>query len=365
MSMAALDLIRPELRARAAYRVPEAHGLIKLDAMENPYPLPAELRAAWLEALRDAPLHRYPDPRAPALHAALRDWLAPPAGIELLLGNGSDELIQMVALAVSAPGRALLTFEPGFAMYRLIAEMVGLEYVGVPLRADDFGLDCDAALAAIADTRPALIFIAYPNNPTGNLFEAEAIARIVAASPGVVVIDEAYAPFAEASFVPRLGEWPHLMVLRTLSKLGLAGLRLGCLLGRPEWLAEIDKTRLPYNINVLTQRSAVFAWQHRAVFAEQSARIRAERARLAAALALLPGVRVYPSAANFVLLRLPTGTAGAVFAGLIERGVLVKNLAGSHPLLADHLRITVGTPEENAALLTALGAALRDSAAVD
>jgi len=346
--------IRPAIRALAAYRVPDARGLIKLDAMENPYPLPEEVRAEWLETLRDAPLHRYPDPSGQALQAALRDTLALPAGISILLGNGSDELIQMLALAVSAPGQTLLTVEPGFAMYRLIAQVAGLEYVGVPLRADDFALELDATLAAIERTRPALVFIAYPNNPTGNLFDAAAIARLLDASPGLVVIDEAYAPFADASFVPRLGEWPHLLVLRTLSKMGLAGLRLGYLLGPSAWLGEIDKTRLPYNVNVLTQLSAAFLLRKRSVFDAQTARIRAERARVSAALSELPGVRVYPSAANFVLLRMPPGTAGATFAGLRAHGLLIKNLDGSHPLLADHLRVTIGTPDENDALLVAL-----------
>jgi histidinol-phosphate aminotransferase len=281
-----------------------------------------------------------------------------PDGMGLLLGNGSDELIQMLALTLAHPGRKVLSVDPGFVMYRMIALFAGMEYVGVPLRADDFGLDLPAILEALERECPALTFIAYPNNPTGNLFDAGAIAEIAAAAPGLVIVDEAYAPFADQSFLARLGEWPNLLVLRTLSKMGLAGLRLGYLAGPEDWLTEIDKTRLPYNINCLTQASAAFALHHKAVLDEQAQAIRAERARLFDALAAIPGIRPYPSQANFILIRLPAGRADACFARLKTRGVLVKNLNGAHPLLADCLRATVGTPEENGAFLSALASVL-------
>lgn len=351
-------LVRSEIRALRAYHVPPAAGLIKLDAMENPYPWPEAMRQEWLEILRGIEVNRYPDPQGRALQAELRQAMDLPAGMDLLLGNGSDELIQMLALTLAAPGRKVLSVDPGFVMYRMIATFAGMEYVGVPLRADDFALDLPAVLAALERERPVLSFLAYPNNPTGNLFDADAIEQIIAAAPGLVVVDEAYAPFTDASFLARLGDWPNLLVLRTVSKMGLAGLRLGYLVGPPEWIGELDKTRLPYNINVLTQASTAFALRHRGVLDEQTRRIRAERARLFDALAEIDGVRPYPSEANFILLRLPSGRATPVFESLKRAGVLIKNLDGAHPLLIDCLRVTLGTPEENDAFIAALKAAL-------
>jgi histidinol-phosphate aminotransferase len=276
----------------------------------------------------------------------------------LVLGNGSDELIQMLAMTVGGAGQTVLSLDPGFVMYRMIATFTGMGYVGVPLNAEDFSLDLPAVLDALDREQPVLTYVAYPNNPTGNLFSAEEIVQILEAAPGLVILDEAYAPFTDASFLPRLGDWPNLLVMRTVSKMGLAGLRLGYLAGPPEWIEQIDKVRLPYNINALTQASAALAVQHRALFDAQTAAIRAERTRLFAALASLDGVEPYPSQANFILLRLTLGGADRVFAGLKGRGVLVKNLNGAHPLLAECLRVTLGRPEENAAFLTALAALL-------
>ncbi len=358
MTLPVTDLIRDDIRALRAYHVPDSAGLIKLDAMENPYPWPEALREDWLATLRDAELNRYPDPQGRNLQQALREALGIPADMAMLLGNGSDELIQMLALAVAQPGRRVLSLEPGFVMYRMIALFAGMDYVGVPLRTDDFGLDLDATLAGIAREAPLLTYIAYPNNPTGNLFDAAAIERIIEASPGLVIVDEAYAPFTDRSFLSRLGDWPNLLVMRTVSKMGLAGLRLGYLAGPPELLAEVDKVRLPYNVNALTQASAAFALRHHAAWDEQTASIRAEREELYAALSALHGITPYPSDANFILVRTAPGRAGAVFQGLLDRGVLIKQLNGTHPLLADCLRITIGTPHENARLLEALEAAL-------
>ncbi len=349
--------VRPEIRALSAYHVPEAAGLIKLDAMENPFPWPEELRAAWLERLRDVPLNRYPDPAGRELVARLREAMAIPADQAVLLGNGSDELIQIIALAVAGEGRSVLAPAPSFVMYEMIARFAGLDFVGVPLRAD-FSLDLPAMRAAIARHRPAVIFLAYPNNPTGNHWARADVEAVLDAAPGLVVVDEAYEPFADDSFMADLGRWPHLLVMRTLSKFGLAGLRLGYLCGPADWLSEFDKLRLPYNINVLTQVTAAFALEHKAVFDAQAEAIRAERARLAAALAALPGITVHPSAANFLLLRVPAGRANALHAGLRAAGVLVKNLSGAGGLLADCLRVTVGTPAENDALLAAFEALL-------
>jgi histidinol-phosphate aminotransferase len=357
-------LIRPEVRALSAYQVADSDGLIKLDAMENPYRWPDGLREEWLGALRAAELNRYPDPHGHDLQLALRDAMGIPPDMAVLLGNGSDELIQMLAMAVAAPRPdeppRVLSLEPGFVMYRMIALFARIDYVGVALHADDFSIDLDETLAAIARERPALVFIAYPNNPTGNLFERTAIERILEASPGLVVVDEAYAPFIDQSFLRRLGEWPNLLVMRTVSKMGLAGLRLGYLAGPPDWLAQLNKVRLPYNINVLTQASAAFALRHRDTLDQQTERIRTDRNALFNALNEIPGISAYPSDANFILLRTEPGRAGAIFDGLLQRGVLIKNLDGAHPLLAHCLRVTVGTSDENAAFLDALRAALAD-----
>lgn len=350
------QLVRPEILRLAAYHVPDARGMVKLDAMENPYRLPSDLAHALGEVLAGAAINRYPDPRADELKAVMRQAFAIPAELEIMLGNGSDELIQILAMALARPGATLLSVEPSFVMYRLIAEFCGLHYVGVSLTSD-FALDEAAMLAAIAAHRPALVFLAYPNNPTGNAFDRAVIERIVRATPGLVVVDEAYHAFAGGlSFLHEVSRHDNLMVMRTVSKLGLAGLRLGYLAAKPGWITEFDKVRLPYNIGVLTQISARFALEHVAVLEQQAARIVAERTRLAQALQALPQVQVHDSMANFLLLRLPG--AAAVFEGLKRRGVLVKNLHGAHPLLADCLRVTVGTPDENALFLDALKAEL-------
>ncbi|MCB1802651.1 MAG: histidinol-phosphate transaminase [Gammaproteobacteria bacterium] len=346
--------IRPEIRELSAYHVQPAAGLIKLDAMENPYTWPEELRDAWVELLRRTDVNRYPDPTAAALTERLSEVMGMPPGMRMVLGNGSDELIQMIALSLAGPSRAVLSVDPGFVMYRMIATFCGMRYVGVPLAAEDFSLDLPALLQALDEHQPAVVFLAYPNNPTGNLFDEAAVEAVIRAAPGLVVVDEAYAPFTDATFMSRLGEFDNLVVMRTVSKMGLAGLRLGLLAGSPAWLDQFDKVRLPYNINVLTQASAEFALQHKPMFDEQTALIREERARLAQALADIPGVRVFPSDANFLLLRTPAGKAVDWFTGLRDRRVLIKCLHGAHPLLEDCLRPTVGTAVENDALISAL-----------
>ncbi|MBV8658671.1 MAG: histidinol-phosphate transaminase [Burkholderiales bacterium] len=349
------DLIRPEILALSAYHVPPAAGMIKLDAMENPYGLPPALAAELAEQLRAAPINRYPDPSGAIVRSRLAATMGVPEGVDVLLGNGSDELIQLIALAVAKPGAVILGVEPSFVMYRMIATFCGLRYVGVPLR-EDFSLDLDATLAAIETHRPALTFLAYPNNPTGNRFDQAEVAHIVAAAPGLVVVDEAYHAFATDSFMPRLPDYPNLLVMRTLSKLGLAGLRLGFLAGAPQWLGEIDKLRLPYNINVLTQTAVAFALDHVSVFDAQAAALRVERGALRDGLSALPGVTAYPSEANFILARVPD--APKTHAALRGAGILIKNLHGAHPLLNHCLRFTVGTPDENRRVLDVLPSCL-------
>ena len=357
------DLIRPEIQALSAYHVPDSRGMIKLDAMENPYSLPDDLIEAWLEQLRGAQLNRYPHPAAPELKAQLRTTMAIPQNFGLILGNGSDELIQLIMLAVAAPDRTVLAPEPSFTMYRMSASYTGMHYVGVPLRASDFSLDLTAMLAAIEQHRPALIFLACPNNPTGNMFAAESVHEIIALAPGLVIIDEAYFAFADHSFLAVLSEYDNVLLMRTVSKMGLAGLRLGLLTGACHWLHELDKLRLPYNINVLTQISAEFALRHQSVLDAQIQRIRNDRAALFAELNSLPDLQPFPSAANFILVRTPQNQGDRLADALRKQGILIKNLNHSSELLHDCLRITVGTPAENKALMAALKMALQNSVA--
>lgn len=346
--------LRPEVLALEPYRVADARGLIKLDAMENPYPLPEALRADWTRHLGEAAVNRYPDPEAETLKARLRETMRLPDSAALMLGNGSDELLQILMSGLARPGAAMVTPAPGFAMFGLLARAAGLRHLPVELT-EDFSLDAEAMLAAIAEHRPALVLVAQPNNPTGNAFDAVALRAVVEAAPGLAVIDEAYYPFADGDCLEWLADYEHLLILRTVSKLGLAGLRLGLLAGSPRWLDALAPLRLPYNVNVLTQAGATLALSHYDAFAAQAAAIVDERERLTAALAGLTGLAVYPSRANFLLVRVPAGRATALYRGLRAAGILVKNLHGGHPRLADCLRITVGTPDENAAVVTALG----------
>lgn len=349
--------IRPDIQALSAYHVPDASGYIKLDAMENPYRWDEALTTVWLESLRDAPLNLYPDPSAKALKADLRKAMQVPEGYDILLGNGSDELIQMLAMALVAPGRCIIAPEPSFVMYKMIALFCGMEYHGVPLCEGDFSLDKEAMLSAIAEHQPALVFLSYPNNPTGNLFERADVEAILEAAPGLVVVDEAYCAFAADSFMNDLSKYPNLLVMRTLSKVGLAGLRLGLMAGAPAWIEQFDKVRLPYNINVLTQQSAAFALQHYDVLIGQTELIKAERGEVFSALQNMRGVEaVWPSEANFLLFRV--ADALNVFEQLKQHNILIKKLHGAHPMLEQCLRVTVGKPEENQAFLSALASIL-------
>ncbi len=351
--------IREDVRNIASYHVPDASGYVKLDAMENPYQLPDDLRTELGQRLADAALNRYPVASYATLKSKICAGLGVPAGYDVLLGNGSDELISIMATAVAQQGRraVIMAPTPAFVMFSRSAQFAGADFVGVPVQAD-FSLDLPAMLAAIEQHKPALVFLAYPNNPTGNLFDADDMVAIVQAlgETGIAVVDEAYQPFAKKSFMGRLPEFPNLVVMRTLSKLGLAGIRLGYLSGDPRLLAELEKVRPPYNVNVLTQVAAEFALDHLDVLDRQAEMLNAERSRLAAELAALPGVEVFPSAANFIALRVPD--ADGACARLRDEKVLIKNLSKMDKLLANCIRVTVSTPEENTAFLTALKASL-------
>lgn len=357
MSTDAHRIIRDEIRSESAYHVQPAGGMVKLDAMENPYELPEQLRQELARLLSDAPLNRYPDPQAPMLKTRLRQTMRIPDGFDLLLGNGSDEIIQVMVQACARPGATVLALAPSFMMYRMYALIAGVQFHSVPLE-PDFSLDREKILAAVRKARPAVIFISYPNNPTGNLFPDDVMQAILREAPGLVVVDEAYQPFAGSTYLDRIEEHPNLVVLRTLSKLGLAGIRLGYAVGRPEWIREFDKVRSPYNVNVLTQIVAERVLAHYDVLERQAAAICTDRERLAVDLAGMPGFAVFPSRANFLLVRVPDATR--LFELLRRRNVLVKNLHGAHPVLDQCLRITIGTPAENQLLISALKAGISE-----
>lgn len=348
--------VRPEIRAMHAYPVADLpDGALKLDAMESPADLPAHLRPLWLQALANVAMNRYPPAGDGGLADRLRRVFAIDARLPLMLGNGSDELIQIIAITVGGAGHTVMAPAPSFVMYRMVAEMLGMNFVGVPLRAD-FSLDKDAMLVAIAEHQPAVVFLASPNNPTGNALEEADVREIIAAAPGLVVLDEAYQAYAAQSLAHLAGEYEHVVVMRTLSKTGFAGLRFGYLFGDPRWMAELDKVRPPYNVNVLSRASIAFALDHYDEIAQQAAEIVREREALIAQLAGMAGVTVYPSQANFITVRVADGNA--VAQRMRDAGVWIKNLHTMHPALQNCLRLTVSNAQENARMMHAFAEAL-------
>ncbi|MDB5956787.1 histidinol-phosphate transaminase [Ramlibacter sp.] len=346
--------IRQDVQGMHAYAIQDSRGMVKLDAMENPHRLPPALQKELGDRLAAVALNRYPGERIDDLRAALARHAKLPEGFGLMLGNGSDELIALLALACDVPGATILAPLPGFVMYAMSAQLQGLKFVGVDLT-PDFELDEKAMLDAIALHQPAIVYLAYPNNPTANLWNDSTIEKIVAAAPGLVVIDEAYQPFASRSYLDRVTRHEHVLLMRTLSKFGLAGVRIGYMMGRAELVAQVDKVRPPYNVSVLNAEAALFALEHEDVFAAQAEDLKRERTRLQAALREL-GLQSWPSDANMILVRVADPARS--FEGMKARKVLVKNVSRMHPLLAGCLRLTVGTADENTQLLQALQASL-------
>ncbi len=357
-----LNRIRRDVQGMHAYAVQDSTGMIKLDSMENPHRLSDALQAQLGARLGALAVNRYPGARVDALKAALVDHAKVPAGSSLMLGNGSDELISLLAMAVApAPGdrtaqvATILAPVPGFVMYAMSAQFQALNFVGVPLTAR-FELDVPAMLAAIALHRPAITYLACPNNPTANLWSAadvDAVIEACAQIGGLCVLDEAYQPFASASYSVLVSAHSHVLVMRTLSKFGLAGVRLGYLFGPAALIDAIDKLRPPYNISVLNAECALFALEHESIYVEQAAQIRADRETLMAGLRKIDSIEVFDSEANMVLVRVKD--ADASFAALKAQGILVKNASRMHPLLTNCLRLTVGTRAENEAVLRVLG----------
>ena len=346
--------IRRDIQSMHAYAVQDSTGMVKLDAMENPHRLPAALQAHLGQRLGALALNRYPDGRVNDLRKALADYAQMPEGFDIMLGNGSDELISLLAVACDIADAAILSPLPGFVMYGMSAQLQGLKFIGVPLT-PDFELDEAAMLAAIARYSPAITYLAYPNNPTANLWDDGTIENIINAAGkqgGLVVMDEAYQPFASKSYINRIEQHSHVLLMRTLSKFGLAGVRLGYMMGPKALIAEIDKVRPPYNISVLNCECALFALENQDVFKQQAIDLIAQRAMLLEALGKMPGVECWNSDANMILIRVADGAE--TFEGMKAQGVLVKNVSKMHSLLANCLRLTVGTADENLQMLAAL-----------
>ena len=354
--------LRQDVQSMHAYAIQDSRGMVKLDAMENPHTLSADLQAALGQRLGALALNRYPGARVDDLRQALAAYAQMPDGHALMLGNGSDELISLLAMACDVPGASILAPEPGFVMYAMSAKFQGLGYVGVPLTSD-FELDEAAMLAAIHQHKPALVYLAYPNNPTANLWNDQAIENIIALQGelgGLVVMDEAYQPFAARSWIDKIRSQPdqhaHVLLMRTMSKFGLAGVRIGYMMGESALIAEIDKLRPPYNISVLNCECALFALEHQAIFKDQALDLIHQRAILLENLRTLPDVKCWNSDANMILVRV--ANAARTFDGMKAQGVLIKNVSKMHPLLNNCLRLTVGTADENRQMLAALQASL-------
>jgi len=360
--------IRQDVQSMHAYAIQDSAGMVKLDAMENPHRLPPELQEELGKRLGALAFNRYPDGRVNDLRRALAAHADMPEGFDIMLGNGSDELISLLALACDVPAQpgtpkpVVLAPVPGFVMYAMSAQLQGLDFCGVPLT-PDFCLDVPAMVHAIAERQPAIIYLAYPNNPTANLWIDADMAQVVtagAAAGSIVVIDEAYQPFSSRTYLDVIRANPaqnaHVLLMRTMSKFGLAGVRLGYMMGPAALIAQVDKVRPPYNISVLNYECALFALAHQDVFERQAQEIRAQRAMLLIVLRTMEGVTAWDSDANMILIRIlgEGDRAQKVFDGLKARGVLVKNVSKMHPLLANCLRLTVGTADENLQLLTAL-----------
>ncbi|NOX19822.1 MAG: histidinol-phosphate transaminase [Nitrospirae bacterium] len=339
------NLMRKNIRSLRPYEAKEIKCRVKLDANESPYSFP-EL----LEKALSVKTNRYPDPEGLALKkAASRQWKIPPEN--LLLGNGSDELIYYLILTFGGP---VIFPEPTFSMYGIISKAIGVKAVGIKLD-KNFDLDTEKFLSAIKKHKPKLIFLSNPNNPTGNCFSTDRIFEIIRATKALVVVDEAYQPFSSKNgFIPLLHEMENLVIMRTLSKIGFAALRVGFLISSADIIKAVNRVRLPFNLNSLSQTVAIEVFKNYRRIMKTVKEICKERDRLYKALEQLPGVMPHPTEANFILFRV--GNASRVHRALLKKGVLIRNMT---PLIKDALRVTIGNPEENNLFLKALEAVIK------
>jgi histidinol-phosphate aminotransferase len=356
-----LRFVKPAVRAQQAYTLAARRAPVKINQNENPFDLPESLKRRVLEPALRRPWSRYPEfhPRE-LLEALARHAGWHPEGV--LAGNGSNELIEALLLVTVGPGTPVLVPQPTFTLYGLLTRILGGELVEVPL-GPRFEYDVDALSAAARAAPAALSIVCSPNNPTGTTLGVADVGRLCREAPGLVVVDEAYHEFSGRSVVPLLGEHSNLVVLRTFSKaMAMAGLRVGYLLAAPELVREVDKARLPYNLNFFSQQAALAALEEREALEAGVARIVRLRGELFRALAALPGVSPVPSEANFMLFELERADPQAVFEALYVQGVLVRDVS-SYPRLGRCLRVSVGSETENARFLECLGQALRSAAA--
>jgi len=358
--MTSQKVIRDDVREMSSYVVPKAEGLLKLDAMESPETIPEQLKAEWLERLERSELNRYPDASVSECSARLKEILGLGDAFDVMWGNGSDELIQILIQSVADDDAVVMAPQPSFVMYNLVTQWNRVRFVGVDLT-EDFQLDRSRWIEAIKREQPKLVFLAQPNNPTGNLFDDDTVRAIIDAAPGLVVIDEAYSAYSSRDHLKLLDEHENVVILRTLSKEGFAGIRLGYLIAACGWVNELDKLRMPYNINTLTQLTAGLLLENYDLIAERAAGIIEARSRLVFQLEALD-LEVFPSEANFVVIR-ASCAASQLLEAMKQRGVLVKSLCGSHPLLNRCLRITVSNAGDNEIMLAALKASLGDVSA--
>ncbi len=343
-------LIKREVREQEGYRADMTPYRTRMDANESPFSLPPLLKRKLFKEMKNVALNRYPEPGAPLI----RKRFAGHYGVShdmIMIGNGSDELIQILCTALVSSSSSVMVPTPTFVMYGIIASTTGHRVAEVPLTAS-FDLDLDAMLTRISADAPVLTFISYPNSPTSNCFSENSIAAMVEASPGIVVVDEAYGGFAGKTFLPLLKKYDNLVILKTLSKVGLAAMRIGFLIGSPILVHELDKVRLPYNINTLSQVAAGFYLDHIDVFLGQTREIIAGREELQSALGKIVGIHPYPSDANFIFFSCDFDTDN-IYSILAQEGILVKNL-NSPGVLKNCMRVTVGNREENEEFLKVL-----------
>jgi histidinol-phosphate aminotransferase len=354
---------RPGLGQLARYHSPQLDVAVRLNTNESPYPPPPPFVAAWLDGLRAVPLHRYPDREARALRAALGERLAQPPG-RVFCANGSNEVLQTLLLAYGGAGRRAVVFEPTYALHAHIARIAGTEVVEAE-RGADFQVSATEAALVVAAERPAVVFLCSPNNPTGTVEPRATVEGLLAAvvdhGAGLLIVDEAYGEFAGWSAIELVGDDVPLVVVRTYSKVwSMAALRLGFAVAPPAVVEQLERVVLPYHLAAPTQLAGVAALGFDADLRARVDALVRERHRLASTLRRLPGLTVYPSGANFVLVRVEGG-GHALWQRLVDRGVLVRDF--SHvPRLEDCLRITVGTPAEDDALLEALRDAIDEAA---
>ncbi|MEK6681563.1 MAG: histidinol-phosphate transaminase [Nitrospirota bacterium] len=349
-------LIRKEVLGLKAYEVKDIPAKIRLDAKENPFPLPPEFKKSVLNEAEGILLNRYPDSKLHDLRKVISSQLNVKED-EIMIGNGSDELIQMIVTAFGGFPERFLYSVPTFSMYGIIARAQGQQVIEIPLN-ENFDLDVEKIIAAVKKKRPRVIFISYPNNPTGNCFSEDRILKIIKecrggmhSAPTVVVVDEAYYNFSKKSFIPYLKKYKNLMILRSLSKIGLAGLRVGILIADKGIVSELNKVRLPYNLNSYSQVIARFVLENRGPIDEQIDIIISERERMMEEMKGISGTRAYPSDSNFIFFKVKN--AERVYKGLIDRGILIRNVNGKGHL-KDALQVTIGTPDENMEFLKAL-----------